>query len=770
MGSQGKFAQMFSKIIICIQPKKKIIICIIQNKRLSLTGYKSLGRLRNLEILDLQINNLDDNIFPFLSAARSLKTLFLRLNNLDCPFPAKGKGAQPYVGFVFVTELSALTKLKALDLSGNEFSGSIEFQGKTKSLATPLNLAGICEMKNIQELDLSGNKLVGQFPLCLTSLSGLRVLDLSSNQMTGNVPFSFSNLESLKYLSLVENNFEGIFSLGSLANLSELRVFKLGSKSKSLQVESESSWKPKFQMSVIELSSCNLVKVPHFLLHQNDLSHVDLSDNKISGFFPQWLLENNTKLEVLFLQQNSFTRFLLPKSAHKLPLLDVSFNEFNHLFPENISWAFPHLVFHGEVSGRFFKGCYSMLFLTLSHNKLSGEVFPESVKFTPLKELSMDNNRFTGKIGEGLRNLEILDLLDISYNNLTGVIPRWISGLELTSLLISNNMLEGEIPISIFSMSSLQLLDLSTNMLEGGIPSHRSPVILLLQNNNLSGVIPDTLLASVSVLDLRNNRLSGNIPEFTNTQNTHILLLRGNNLTGFIPRKLCGLKKIQLLDLANNRLNGSIPTCFSNKSFSYGGYDTLNDYEYGSSSAGSFFFADFSPQKDFGVKQMYGIYFKSLIVLSPFILISEPTILIKIQFATKHRYDSYMGGNLQLLFGMDLAENELSGEIPVELVGLLEIQGLNLSHNNLTGMIPESFSGLKNIVEVFFLNYHILKRRKPLVHRLTYLFSFPTFKNLQANRGYKEREDRPAVFWKVGDWANYLTPKMAARIHRSVKD
>uniref|UniRef100_A0A0D3CWR0 Uncharacterized protein n=1 Tax=Brassica oleracea var. oleracea TaxID=109376 RepID=A0A0D3CWR0_BRAOL len=738
--------------------------------KLSLTGYKSLGRLRNLEILDLQINNLDDNIFPFLSAARSLKTLFLRLNNLDCPFPAKGKGAQPYVGFVFVTELSALTKLKALDLSGNEFSGSIEFQGKTKSLATPLNLAGICEMKNIQELDLSGNKLVGQFPLCLTSLSGLRVLDLSSNQMTGNVPFSFSNLESLKYLSLVENNFEGIFSLGSLANLSELRVFKLGSKSKSLQVESESSWKPKFQMSVIELSSCNLVKVPHFLLHQNNLSHVDLSDNKISGFFPQWLLENNTKLEVLFLQQNSFTRFLLPKSAHKLPLLDVSFNEFNHLFPENISWAFPHLVFHGEVSGRFFTGCYSMLFLTLSHNKLSGEVFPESVKFTPLKELSMDNNRFTGKIGEGLRNLEILDLLDISYNNLTGVIPRWISGLELTSLLISNNMLEGEIPISIFSMSSLQLLDLSTNMLEGGIPSHRSPVILLLQNNNLSGVIPDTLLASVSVLDLRNNRLSGNIPEFTNTQNTHILLLRGNNLTGFIPRKLCGLKKIQLLDLANNRLNGSIPTCFSNKSFSYGGYDTLNDYEYGSSSAGSFFFADFSPQKDFGVKQMYGIYFKSLIVLSPFILISEPTILIKIQFATKHRYDSYMGGNLQLLFGMDLAENELSGEIPVELVGLLEIQGLNLSHNNLTGMIPESFSGLKNIVEIGFRPFVVHGCYGFTAEELVNLFSFPTFKNLQANRGYKEREDRPAVFWKVGDWANYLTPKMAARIHRLVKD
>ena len=54
---------------------------------------------------------------------------------------------------------------------------------------------------------------------------------------------------------------------------------------------------------VITLRSCNLVKVPYFLLYQKDLRHVDLSDNKIAENFPSWLLANNSKLESLFLQK-----------------------------------------------------------------------------------------------------------------------------------------------------------------------------------------------------------------------------------------------------------------------------------------------------------------------------------------------------------------------------------------------------------------------------------------------------------------------------------
>ncbi|CAF2064743.1 unnamed protein product [Brassica napus] len=756
----------------------RYVINIICLPRLSFVGYKSLGRLRNLEILNLASNKFNNSIFPFLNAATSLTTLFIQNNRLSGHFPAK-------VLYLLdlVSEFKDLTNLELLDMSGNKFNGSIPIGGKSKHilcystktggelmfthvyLNLHLIIAGICEMKNMQELDLSQNELVGQFPLCLTGLTGLQVLDLSSNQLTGKLPSSLGNLKSLKYLSLLDNNFEGFFSVGWLANLSELSVLKLNSKSKLLLVDSEGSWIPKFQLSVIELISCNMVKVPYFLIYQNDLSHIDLSDNKISGDLPHWLLANNKKLEVLFLQNNSFTSFQLHESSHNLLLLDVSANDLNHLLPENIGWVLPNLQYMklannnfqgtlpsslgnmkeisymdvsrnnltGTLPRSFVMGCYSMKVLTLSNNKLSGEVFPESANFTKIRELSMDNNLFSGKIGQGLQSLSSLSLLDISNNNLTGVIPSWIGKLPfLYALLLSNNSLEGEIPISLFNMSNLRLLDLSENTLSGDIPPNLSsswPVVLLLQDNNLSGVIPDTLLTSVSILDLRNNRLSGNIPTFTNIHDTHSLLLRGNNLTGNIPRQLCGLRNIQLLDLASNRLNGSIPPCFSNTSFVLG--KSLYDNDYSSISRNAFQYTDVSPQGIIGtdvtpyiVEYMSNTQFKSLIVLDRFRMEYLTITPIKIEFATKHRHDAYVGGNLKLLFGMDLSENELSGDIPPELGGLLELQALNLSHNKLSGSIPKTFSGLKN-VESLDLSFNRLHGRIP--SQLTELNSLAVF-------------------------------------------
>ncbi|CAH8363593.1 unnamed protein product [Eruca vesicaria subsp. sativa] len=726
--------------------------------KMGLQGYKSL---RNLEIMYLHGNGLNNSVFPFLNSATSLKTLFLRYNNLDGPFPAEelkdltnlellDLSRNKFNGSIPIRVLPALRNLKALDLSGNEFSASMGLQGKSK------HILRICDMKNMQELDLSRNKLVGQFPLCLTGLTELQVLDLSSNQLTGKVPSTLGSLKSLKYLSLLDNNFEGFFSLGSLANLSELRFFQLNSKSKSLQVESEGSWIPKFQLVVIVLQSCNLVKVPHFLLYQKELVRVALSDNKISGDFPHWLLANNTKLEVLFLQNNSFTSFQLQESAHSLLFLDVSANDFNHLLPENIGWVLPHVKhmklgensfqgclpsslgnmkkisyldlshnnFHGTLPRSFVMGCYSMSILKLSYNKLSEEVFPESANLTLISELYMDNNLFTGKIGQGLRNLEDLELLDLSNNNLTGVVPSWIGNFRyLNTLLLSNNSLEGEIPISLFNLTNLELLDLSANILSGGIPPHiisRRDVILLLQDNKLSGVIPDTLVTdNVSVLDLRNNGLSGNIPAFTNTQGTNTILLRGNNLTGSIPHQLCGLRNIQLLDLANNRLNGSIPPCFSNTSFAFGKVNTL--YDYGTVTSGVTSFTGVS--EEYRVESEF-VYLKPSIVLNPFIVDYMPITQIKIEFATKHRYDTYLGGNLKLLYGIDLSDNELSGYIPAELGGLLELQALNLSHNKLSGLIPESFSGLKN-VESLDLSFNRLQGRIP--SQLTELSSLAVF-------------------------------------------
>jgi Leucine-rich repeat (LRR) protein len=46
---------------------------------------------------------------------------------------------------------------------------------------------------------------------------------------------------------------------------------------------------------------------------------------------------------------------------------------------------------------------------------------------------------------------------------------------------------------------------------------------------------------------------------------------------------------------------------------------------------------------------------------------------------------------------IDLSANNLSGEVPLELFQLVQLQTLNLSHNNFIGKIPKTIGGMKNI-------------------------------------------------------------------------
>ncbi|CDY49127.1 BnaA02g16790D [Brassica napus] len=353
--------------------------------------------------------------------------------------------------------------------------------------------------------------------------------------------------------------------------------------------------------------------------------------------------------------------------------------------------------------------------MNISNNDFEGNLPASLGNMRSMEHLDISHNGFHGNLPDSLRSFKELVLLDISDNNLTGVIPSWIGEFQhLSMLLLSNNLLEGEIPISLFNLSYLGLLDLSANMLSGDIPPHVNSerrVVLLLHDNNFSKGIPDTLLLNVSILDMRNNRLSGNIPEFINTQNISILLLRGNNFTGRIPHQLCGLSNIHLLDLANNGLSGSIPSCLSNISFGSGKEDTSNDFD--------FVYGIFNGND-------VGAYFRSLVVLEQFSMDYLASFLTKIEFPTKHRYDSYMGGNLLELCGLDLSQNKLSGEIPVEIGGdLLKLHALNLSHNYLSGEIPRSFSGLKT-VESLDLSFNRLHGEIP--PQLSELSSLGVFK------------------------------------------
>nr|QWJ73427.1 sulfotransferase 5a [Isatis tinctoria] len=85
---------------------------------------------------------------------------------------------------------------------------------------------------------------------------------------------------------------------------------------------------------------------------------------------------------------------------------------------------------------------------------------------------------------------------------------------------------------------------------------------------------------------------------------------------------------------------------------------------------------------------------------------------------------------------------------------------------------------VKRLAEFMGYGFTVEEEEKGVAEKVVKLCSFETLKNLEANKGDKEREDRPAVYansayfrkGKVGDWANYLTPEMAARIDGLVEE
>ncbi|KAK0591380.1 hypothetical protein LWI29_000810 [Acer saccharum] len=610
---------------------------------------------------------------------------------------------------------------------------------------------------------LRGSTTILNFSL-FQPLEQLQILDLSDNYFEGcvdnrgNIP-SLSLLKSLEYLSLWSNNFEGLFSFGSLANLSKLETFQLSTGDSTLQVlETENFLQPpKSQLKVLYLSKCSLHGIPSFLMYQHSLEFIDLSHNKLVGMFPTWLLQNNTRLQGMYLTNNSLTGTLqLPNSTHDLLELKISNNNLSGQLPENLSTILPRLMnldlsknrfegyipssmgelkrlrildlssnnFMGELPNAFISGCFSLEFLRLSYNNFHGNIFPEFMNMTQLQFLFLDNNQFGGKIKDGLCKARYLWELDLSSNSFSGQIPDWIGNFsDLRAIVLSNNLFEGGVPVQLSNLRDLFILDISENRLFGSMASYfnlsSSVEKLCMQNNSLNGSIPNAFLrtGNLLILDLRDNEFSGSIPILIDgVPKLGVLLLGGNHLEGIIPHELCQFKYLSILDLSRNRLNGTIPSCFtnfltwvedSNARYRIPPELVLNTWR-GYYVASYNFTLAFEQQVD------------------SFVNSTQET---EIGFVSKNRYESYKGSILQYMLGIDLSSNELTGDIPIDIGNLQKIITMNLSRNSLSGSIPESFSNLTNI-QSLDLSHNKLSGRIP--PQLTQLNSLAIF-NVSIN-------------------------------------
>jgi len=449
-----------------------------------------------------QTRNLLIGTIPNELSRLSLQLLRLSRNQLTGTIPQYG--------------CDTWTKLYALDLSQNAFSGPI-----------PENI-GSCS--GLLEIRLSSNALTGTLPTGLHSLSILQELDIENNQFSGPVTSDgIGGLASLKKINFRRNKFTG--TLPRLELLPNLDVMWLDHN----------------------MFSGTLPVVPASLGERQELT---ISHNQLTG---QIIFDLTT---------------LDREIDYKISNIDFGFNDFTGAFPMFMAWI-PSLrrlslsgnKFTGSIPDIVFDagpkdGWLYLEHLELAYNKLSGEI-PISRTRPALNYLDLRGNMFEGGFTDKLQHMPRLEFLLLSDN------PGLQDSLEATPLqnqttlraleLRNTNLTGSSIPHAIGLLTKLNILDLGQSGLVGTIPTSFGQLTVMntlrLDHNLLTGSIPIELanMTLLQQLDIQYNDLFGPFPEGLNDlPNLQMLNVSGNVLDGRITTDLCSRAMIDAVDVGCN--------------------------------------------------------------------------------------------------------------------------------------------------------------------------------------------------------------------------
>ncbi|CAI9268301.1 unnamed protein product [Lactuca saligna] len=567
---------------------------------------ESISHLKHLTVLSLSYCSFSGRIPRSLSNLTQLTIL--------------GLGDNKFTGSV--PSLGSLLKLDVLVLNGNKFEkgrfpnwlGTLSKLSElyvsdtnTNSTEIPLFLSNLTKL-NV--LGMGENSLVGCLPSWLFNQTQLTSLSLQKNQLHGPIPNTFSSFKSLEYLALGKNNFSGRVELDMFLGLNKLQTLSLDYNMISLVVTNNYTNTSLPELVQLGLSSCNLKEFPSFLRFQNKLQVLILDDNKIDGLVPMWIWNNSREtLEGIYLSHNSIT----------------GFDQHPHLLP-----------------------------------------------WTNLQVFFINNNQLRGQLPIPQQSIVIYS---VAHNNLIGEIPAWICELK-----------------------SLQLLDLSFNNMSGTLPSclgilSNSLIALDLRQNNFQGKMLNAFLpgSQLKELDLSENRFSGQLPRsLMNCTNLEFLSLEDNSLHDVFPSWLGTLPRLQVLVLRSNKLHGPIDgsTAVSSRFPMLRIIDLSNNRFSGQLHHNYFTTWHAMSSGNLGVSSVMESNITSKHVLTNF---TYSVTLIHKGVRTAYQHI------LTIDMSIDLSCNHFEGEIPESLQHLRGLQSLNLSNNHFTGRVLPSLWHLKNL-------------------------------------------------------------------------
>ncbi|XP_010557133.1 PREDICTED: probable LRR receptor-like serine/threonine-protein kinase At1g56140 isoform X2 [Tarenaya hassleriana] len=299
---------------------------------------------------------------------------------------------------------STLCRITALKVRGMDVAGPIPEE--------------LWTLVYISNLNLFQNRLTGSLSPGIGNLTRMQWLTFGANAMSGPVPKEIGLLSDLRSLALDMNNFSGSLppEIGQCTRLQKIYLASSGLSGEipstfANLVELEEAW-----MTDIQLTG----RLPDFIGNWTKLTTLRILGSGLNGPIPS-SFANLTSLTELRLGEisNSNSSLEFIRNMKSLSVLVLRNNNLTGVIPSDI----------GEY--------LTLQQLDLSFNSLTGPIPASLFSLSQLTHLFLGNNKLSGTLPN--QKSQSLINIDVSYNDLEGSLPSWVSQPNSQLNLIANN-------------------------------------------------------------------------------------------------------------------------------------------------------------------------------------------------------------------------------------------------------------------------------------------------------------------------------------------